>query len=627
MPQVVRYGLVLICLLGGFTQVWAETRTALVIGNSAYRDAPLKNPANDATDVAKLLRSLEFDVVLKTNATQEAMEDAIRDFGKALEKKGGVGLFFYAGHGVQSQGKNYLIPVDAQLEREKDLRYRAVNLGQLLDEMRFAKNGLNIAILDACRNNPLTRSFRSSERGLAPTTDAPKGLFLAYSTSPNEVAADGEGRNSPFTEQLKLALTKPGLPLELTFKEVVKGVKKVTQEKQVPWFNSSVSGDFYFKPATPAQAPVVTPTIGPSAVPGKAVDALAWTYVENSQDVRDFAAFQKQFPNSQYAFLAKIREQQLQRTSAPAAPVAEKYALTVQATPANAKIRILNIGPAYRDGIQLTPGDYHLEVSARGYEMQREWVSLGNIDLTHRIVLNKTSTSSRATQLGLEFVTIPAGSFMMGSDDGDNDEKPVRKVQVPSFKLMKYEVTQGQWQAVMGSNPSYFSSCGQNCPVENVSWNNVQQFIHKLNQQTGLTFRLPSEAEWEYAARAGTTTAFSFGDQITTEQANFKGNYTYNGSQKGVYLGKTVRVDSFQPNNWGLYNMHGNVSELTEDCWNYFNKDYINSRARSDGDCSLRVLRGGSWANEPRYLRSASRNSFFIGFRDYFAGFRLVQGL
>lgn len=315
MPQVVRYGLVLICLLGGFTQVWAETRTALVIGNSAYRDAPLKNPANDATDVAKLLRSLEFDVVLKTNATQEAMEDAIRDFGKALEKKGGVGLFFYAGHGVQSQGKNYLIPVDAQLEREKDLRYRAVNLGQLLDEMRFAKNGLNIAILDACRNNPLTRSFRSSERGLAPMTDAPKGLFLAYSTSPNEVAADGEGRNSPFTEQLKLALTKPGLPLELTFKEVVKGVKKVTQEKQVPWFNSSVSGDFYFKPATPAQAPVVTPTIGPSAVPGKAVDALAWSYVENSQDIRDFAAFQKQFPKSQYTFLARMREQQLKKAS------------------------------------------------------------------------------------------------------------------------------------------------------------------------------------------------------------------------------------------------------------------------------------------------------------------------
>jgi formylglycine-generating enzyme required for sulfatase activity len=238
--------------------------------------------------------------------------------------------------------------------------------------------------------------------------------------------------------------------------------------------------------------------------------------------------------------------------------------------------------------------------------------------------------NSLLTQLGIELVDIPAGSFMMGSNNGD-DEKPVHRVTVPAFKMMKHEVTQGQWEAIMGSNPAFFSNCGSKCPIEAISWNDVQTFIQKLNQQTGMNFRLPSEAEWEYAARAGTTTTFSTGDRISTSQANFDGRYTYNGSSEGQYREKTLPVGSFQPNDFGLYDMHGNVWEWTQDCWNesysgWFSSAPEDASAWLSGDCDKRVLRGGSLSDVPGLLRSANRYGLDAASRSYVYGFRLVQG-
>jgi len=158
---------------------------------------------------------------------------------------------------------------------------------------------------------------------------------------------------------------------------------------------------------------------------------------------------------------------------------------------------------------------------------------------------------------------IPEGDFMMGSNDGDSDEKPVHRVYISSFQMGKYEVTQSQWESVMGSNPSSFK--GANRPVEQVSWDDVQKFIRKLNSQTGDHFRLPTEAEWEYAVRAGTTTPFSTGRCISTSEANYDGHYLYSGCPKGESRGKTLPVGSFSPNEFGLYDMHGNVREWVQD--------------------------------------------------------------
>jgi len=222
---------------------------------------------------------------------------------------------------------------------------------------------------------------------------------------------------------------------------------------------------------------------------------------------------------------------------------------------------------------------------------------------------------------GIELVLIPAGSFDMGSNNGYADEKPVHRVNVPAFALGKYEVTQGQWKAVMGNNPSKFTSCGDNCPVESVSWNDVQQFIQRLNQQTGLNFRLPTEAEWEYAARAGSSTKYSWGDNIGRNNANCDGC----GSRWDDK--STAPVGSFAPNAFGLYDMHGNVREWVQDVShaNYNGAPTDGSAWMSGGDSSRRVLRGGSWLYSPDELRSANRLGDTPDNRKATFGFRIAR--
>ena len=222
-------------------------KTALVIGNAEYKSSPLQNSKNDAVDMASVLKGIGFDVILKVDATQREMENAIRKFGKKL-KSGGTGIFYYAGHGIQAGGRNYLIPVDAVLESESDIKYEAVDAGFVLAKMEDAGNGLNMVILDACRNNPFAKSYRSGSVGLA-RMDAPKGTIIAYSTSPGAVAADGQGRNGVYTKYLIRNIKKKGLTIEEILKKVRISVVSETSNRQIPWESSSLMGNFYFIPS------------------------------------------------------------------------------------------------------------------------------------------------------------------------------------------------------------------------------------------------------------------------------------------------------------------------------------------------------------------------------------------
>ena len=223
-----------------------QKRTALVIGNSQYEVGILRNPEHDAQDIARTLEQLGFQVTLQINASQEQMEEAISEFGRTLYQ-GGVGLFYYAGHGVQVAGENYLIPVRARIESESDVRYKGVNVGQVLGKMGEARNGFNVIILDACRDNPFARSFRSSTRGLAVVRDAaPQGTLIAYATSPGKVASDGDASNGLYTKHLLQNMATPNLSIEQVFKRVLQGVDRETNGQQTPWTSSSFSGDFYF---------------------------------------------------------------------------------------------------------------------------------------------------------------------------------------------------------------------------------------------------------------------------------------------------------------------------------------------------------------------------------------------
>jgi formylglycine-generating enzyme required for sulfatase activity len=271
----IRFVLFALTALSSAAAVSAETRIALVIGNSEYSSGPLPNPANDAKMIGETLSSLGFEVIARRNADQNTMKRAIQEFGSRLEKGGpsAVGLFYYAGHGVQLNGRNYLIPTTAQIEREGDVEIEAVSADWVIEQMRYARNRLNIVILDACRNNPFTRSMRSVDHGLA-TMDAPAGILIAYSTAPGAVAADGSGRNSPYTEALSQAMRDLHEPVEQVFKHVRVGVMGATSGRQVPWESSSLTGDFYFAvapskiPAPAQSAPLVqSASAKPAAAP------------------------------------------------------------------------------------------------------------------------------------------------------------------------------------------------------------------------------------------------------------------------------------------------------------------------------------------------------------------------
>ncbi|MDG4553019.1 MAG: caspase family protein [Candidatus Competibacter sp.] len=242
----------------------AESRTALVIGNGAYQDAPLRNPVNDARDMAAKLRELGFQVIERLDADRQSLRLALREFEQQLRQRRGVGLFYYAGHGVQLKGQNYLIPIGVDIRQEFEVPDEGIDADAVLRAMESAGNELNIVILDACRNNPFSRGFGGG-RGLA-RMEGPAGTFIAYATAPGAVSQDGSGRNSPYTRHLLAALSIPGLNLEQVFKQVLVAVERESGGGQIPWVASSLRGEFYFAPAAVATpAPLATSPIAPPA--------------------------------------------------------------------------------------------------------------------------------------------------------------------------------------------------------------------------------------------------------------------------------------------------------------------------------------------------------------------------
>lgn len=236
-------------------RVTNRRRVALVIGNADYQTgAPLRNPVNDATDIAATLQELGFNKVISvTNANLRKMESALNEFARELNS-GSIGVFYYAGHGMQSQGENYLIPVDAEIQSESDIRYESLPLGKVLGRLEDADNPVNIVILDACRDNPFSRGWRSSgSQGLAEVRA--EGMLIAYATAPGDVASDGEGRNGTFTGALLQGMQTPGQDIVLMMRDVRRIVKRQTGGRQIPWVSTSLDNNFAFLPSAPSSPP------------------------------------------------------------------------------------------------------------------------------------------------------------------------------------------------------------------------------------------------------------------------------------------------------------------------------------------------------------------------------------
>ncbi|MBF0472194.1 MAG: SUMF1/EgtB/PvdO family nonheme iron enzyme [Nitrospirae bacterium] len=501
-----------------------EKRVALVIGNGAYKSSPLNNPVNDALAMAKVLESLNFEVISGVNLTKDEMMKRVIDFGNKI-KDGGVGLFYFAGHGVQYNGQNYLIPIDAKIDSQEVIEVEAMSADYVLARMDAAKNRLNIVILDACRNNPFARSFRSVSNGLA-QMKAPEGSFIAYATAPGSVASDGGGKNGLYTQELIKSMNKPGLKIEEMFKDVRISVESQSGKKQTPWESSSITGDFYFKIDQNAVLPNnQTPVVQTNQKTLNPVEEH-WETIKNSTEISDFRDFIRAHPKSKFVAAANAKIKQLDKPE-------------------------------------------HLQIEPQPSQI--------------------ITTDSKHPDI--KFVFVKGGCFQMGE---------THRECVNDFYIGRYEVTQGQWKKVMGSNPSYFDKCGDNCPVERVSWNDVQSFIEKLNNQGAGMYRLPKQTEWEYACRSrGRNEKYSGGDNVK--------NLSWNNNNSGI---SSHIVGQKDPNGLGIYDMSGNVWEWTQD----------HNRSQDE-----RIIRGGSWRDDPKHVRCTTYDKRNANRRGPLLGFRLLK--
>lgn len=306
-------------------------RIALVIGNGAYPGvAALKNPVNDALDIAGKLKTLGFKVTLKTNASLKDMLRTLTAFGDSVQQGSEV-VFYYAGHGMQVRGRNYLIPIDADIRTESSVSSESVDVDQLLDKLAAAR--LSLVVLDACRNNPFEQRFRGGGQGLA-SINAPTGTLIAYSTAPGKVASDGDGRNGLYTQELLAAMNIPGIKVEDVFKRVRANVVRKSGEAQVPWESSSLTGDFYFRPGD-AQGVAMPSGTSESASP----EVVFWSSVERGNSVGDYEAYLNRFPGGAFEDLAKTRIAMLKHLQSPAEPSGDR---TVEAPPR------LHVGDSWR---------------------------------------------------------------------------------------------------------------------------------------------------------------------------------------------------------------------------------------------------------------------------------------
>ncbi len=293
-----RFLLALLCSLLSQAAIAAEPpekRVALVIGNSSYKNSPLKNPVNDAHDMAVRLKALGFEVIERSNLRTRQMGATLREFRSKLTP-GAVALVFYAGHGVQIKGENYLPSVDAEIESEEDIPSQAISMRQVMDVLEESKSRLNLVFLDACRNNPYARSFRSGSDGLA-RVSAPSGTLISYATRPGSVAADGSGKNGLYTGHLLKQMEQANQPVEQVLKRVVTAVKNESGGKQEPWMEGSIEGDFCFGncgQGLASQSPARTRS-------AMEIEDELWAGIKDSGSRAAFNEYLSQYPKGKYA--------------------------------------------------------------------------------------------------------------------------------------------------------------------------------------------------------------------------------------------------------------------------------------------------------------------------------------
>ena len=578
-----------------------ERRVALVIGNADYDQGRLRNPVNDARAITQALRRAGFEVIARENADRVAMYEAIIEFGDRLKETKGVGLFYFSGHGLQVQGKNFMVPLRARVQSERLVETEAVDVNRVLGEMDAAQARVNIVVLDACRDNPFTRSFRSGTQGLA-QIDAPQGTLIAYATAPGKVAEDGAGQSSPYTAALVRHIAASGLPIESVFKRVRVDVLSQTRNRQEPWESSSLTGDFFFFPAG-AVAAVQPPESPPPMIREEIGQEFGSIAV--SARIDDVEVW--------------LEDRQLGATKPSQTLVAEKIAA----------------------------GRYRIKARKAGYkDWEREIQVTANqrAELTIDIEPLRGEAPKIASDDGAEMSVVPAGEFLMGSNTRE-DETPPHRVYLDAFQIDKFIVTNTllerfvratgyrttaeregtgfvfngeKWveqEGLTWRTPTASSSSAEpRLPVVQVSWVDASAYCGWAGK------RLPTEAEWEKAARGTDGRKYPWGDQWDVRRANSNASNLGKPTPVGLY------THGASP--YGVLDMAGNVWQWVSD-W-YDAKYYSHSPQRNPSgpdSGEMRVHRGGAWTAIPFRLRTTHRIGNVPSGRGPHIGFRCAKGL
>ncbi|MGE0256713.1 MAG: SUMF1/EgtB/PvdO family nonheme iron enzyme [Alphaproteobacteria bacterium] len=666
-------------------------RKALVIGNAAYKARPLANPVNDATDMAKRLEGLGFAVTTATDATRRQMAAAILAFHRSLAA-GDEAVVFYAGHGLQVRGQNWLLPVDVDPQSEEEVEYDAIALDSILRGLAAAGARASLVLLDACRDNPFEQRFRGGTRGLARVEAAASGTLVSYAARPGTVAADGQGRNSPYTTAWLAALAEPGLKHHQILDHVHVAVKRATDNRQETWQEGQMIGAMVLNTASPAPGAAPLPAFDPHLA-----ELRFWESVERGGAAADYEAYLAQYPQGRFVALAKARLVALRPAPAPPAPIEVDPRDTEMVAAATANVRSAPATTAARLATLAAGTRVTVTGKAKGSDWLRierpgggeGWVFaplLADVPLVALPVASAPTpsplpaavapvpsapgtdispgTKFRDCSACPEMVWLPRGTFTMGSPADEagrrSDENPQRTVRIGhDLAVAVNEVTRGEfaafveatgysagdrcgiltdgkWELTTGHgwrDPGYFQD--DRHPVVCVDWYAANAYVSWLSRRTGRHYRLLSEAEWEYAARAGTATRYWWGasPHVGCEMANVADQSMKDSYPKIPWAvvcrdgyAHTAPVGTYPANDFGLHDVAGNVVEWVEDC---VTDSYVGApsdgSAWTAGECDSRGLRGGSWSDTPPYFRSAARGMFDAGSRYSAVGFRVAR--
>jgi formylglycine-generating enzyme required for sulfatase activity len=534
-------------------------RVALVIGNGAYAEAPIESAASNARTIADVLRMGGFDVVYVENAKKVDIAGAVRSLADKMER-GSSAVVYYAGHVVQYDGHNFLIPIDFKINSPAAIRTEGFDADLLLDPLIVRRSAGSVVILDASRPNPWSRIFPGRAQGLA-AQDPIQGISFVYAAGPGKIAA-GE----IFCSELIKAMKTPGLGFDAVINRTRTAVSHTTGKQQVVWESSTPPKDLIVFAGEAQARNSKTPD---------AVEIGFWETIQNSASPADYQIYLDSYPEGQFAATARSHLAKLQAQK----PASE--------------------GAPKRTVLAATPGNTEQPQSSR-----------------HSI---------RDCPVCPEVVSIPVGSIEMGSADGFVFERPVHRVEIRKpFYIGRREVTFDEWDACVSEGVCRYSPDDRGLgrglrPVTDIDWDDAKTYLSWLSLKTHQSYRLPTEAEWEYAARAGRSTTYPWGNALEKDRANCLGCTS-------MPLDKAVETGTFPANEFGLFDMAGNAAEWVEDCWNDSYKGApTDGSAWNKMDCRERVLRGGSFSNDTRHVRSAARFKYDHDVRYYANGFRVVR--